>query len=169
MSGWDTAKDHAGAGSHTEWVDMLNENPKVLWGLIADVVKAVKANEGERKTGRRKSVTVGSLDELYDILFPPTYSIVAFPEALHRALKGRSQRCFATDVGFNQATVSRLLSGRTEPSVEMIERISYALGVRPTYFREYRAMKLGQIVTDVLNSHPEMSVEAVRQLAGVRR
>jgi hypothetical protein len=147
-----------------DWDQILTENPKVLWGLVADVVKAVKAAEGDKKTGRRPSVTVESLDELYDLLFQP-YADAPFTEVFAKALGGRSQRAFAAQVGFNQATISRLLSGKTPPTVEMIERLSYALNVRPTCFREYRAMKLGQVVTDVLLEHPELSTALCRRLA----
>jgi hypothetical protein len=168
MGGWDDAGRVPGANeSLDQWERLLTAQPKVLWGLVADIVKAVKAGEGERKTGRRPAVSVGSLDELYEVLFPPCYEQSAFPKALAIALGERSQRAFAERVGFNQATVSRLLSGKTPPTVEMIERISHALNVRPTYFHEYRAMKIGQVVTDVLMANPMMSADAVRRLVGV--
>jgi hypothetical protein len=170
MAGWDDAGRVPGAHDQIdEWEALLTRNPKVLWGLVADVVKAVKAGEGERRTGRRPAVSVGSLDELYEVLFPPQYDTQPFP-VVFNALLGAgeySQRTFAAHVGFNQATVSRLLSGRTPPTVEMIERISHALDVRPTYFTEYRAMKLGQVVTEVLLGNPQLSADTVRRLAGV--
>lgn len=149
-----------------DWEQLLTSNPQVLWGIVADVVKAVKAGEGERKTGRRPAASVGSLNELYEVLFPVQYTEAAFPEAFNQLMRAASfsQVTFAAHVGFNQATVSRLVAGKTPPTVEMIERISFALDVRPTYFREYRALKLGRVVTDVLLAHPGMSAEAVRRL-----
>ena len=165
MAGWDDAGQVPGAQSDLdEWEALLASNPKVLWGLVADVVKAVKAGEGERKTGRRPAVSVASIDELYEVLFPPAYDQAPFPQAFATALGSRSQRAFAQHVGFNQATVSRLLTGKTPPTVEMIERIAHALNVRPTYFHEYRALKIGQVVTDVLLANPLMSADAVRRL-----
>ena len=152
--------------TETDWEQLLTSNPKVLWGIVADVVKAVKASEGERKTGRRPAVSVGSLDELYEVLFPVQYTEAAFPEAFAQLLRTGcfSQVTFAAHVGFNQATVSRLVAGKTPPTVEMIERISYALDVRPTYFREYRALKIGQVITAVLLAHPQLSADAVRRV-----
>jgi DNA-binding Xre family transcriptional regulator len=151
-----------------DWERLFATNPKVLWGLVADIAKAVKAGEGERRTGRRPAVAVRSLDELYEVLFPDTYVDEPFPLALAHALDKQrlSQRSFAEKVGFNQATVSRLLSGKTPPTVEMMERIGHCLNVRPTYFVEYRAMKLGQVVTSVMLANPEMSIATVRRLAG---
>jgi plasmid maintenance system antidote protein VapI len=149
-----------------DWSETFTKNPQVLWGLVADVVKAVKAGEGERRTGRRPAASVGSIDELYEVLFPACYSTAPFPEALAVALGAMSQRAFADQVGFNQATVSRLISGKTAPTVEMIERISHTLNVRPTHFVEYRALKLGQVITDVLLANPTLSAESVRRLAG---
>ena len=154
-----------------DWEQLLSSNPKVLWGIVADVVKAIKAGEGERKTGRRPAVSVASLDELYAVLFPPQFTTAPFPVAFMQLLRdgGYNQVTFAAHVGFNQATVSRLASGKTLPSAEMIERLAWALDVRPTYFCEYRAIKLGRVVTDVLLAEPTLSAESVKRLvwAGV--
>lgn len=149
-----------------DWGALLADNPKVLWSLVADVVKAVKAGEGERRTGRRPAVSVKSLDELYEILFPPSYVEACLADALHHAMRaqGLSQRRLAEVVGFNQATLSRLLAGKSTPTVEMIERLAWALNVRPTYFSEYRALKLGQLVTDTLLADPKASADAIRRL-----
>lgn len=166
MSGWEDASAIAETQGK-EWEQMLTSNPKVLWGLVADVVKAVKAAEGDRKTGRRPAASVTSLDELYELLFPKRYESSPFPVALHMALGSKSQRTFAEEVGINQATISRLLSGKTPPTVEMMERAAYVLKIPPTYFAEYRAMKLAQILTDVLMANPEMTVEALRRFARV--
>lgn len=148
-----------------DWEHLLATNPKVLWGLVADVVKAVKASEGERRTGRRPAADVGSLDELYALLFPKVYVVDPFAEAFAAALAGRSQREFAETCGLNQATISRLLTGKTPPSVEHMERIATTLQLPPTFFAEYRAMKLGQVVTAILLSNPEMSIDTVRRMA----
>lgn len=150
-----------------EWQTLLTQNPKMLWGVVADIVKAVKAGEGERKTGRRPAVSVGSLDELYTVLFPVAYSGQPFPQALATALGERSQRTFAAEAGFNQATVSRLLSGKSAPTVEMIERVAHTLNVPPTYFVEYRALKLSQVLTAALLANPQLSANLVRHMAGV--
>lgn len=136
----------------------------MMWSLVADVVKAAKAAEGDRRTGRRPAVSVGSMDELYEVLFPQTTTDDLFPAAFARALGHRSQRQFAACVGFNQATVSRLMTGKTPPTCEMIERIAHTLKIKPTYFREYRAMKLGQVVTDVLMADPRMSADAIKRM-----
>lgn len=169
MSGWENASRIAAAESYAGWASLLEENPKVLWGLIADIVKAVRAGEGERKTGRRPAATVADLDELYQLLFPACFESRPFPQAFARALGERSQRKFAREAGFNQATVSRLISGRSQPTPELIERIAFVLGIQPTYFVEYRALKLGQILTDALISQPGVSAQAVRTLMGARR
>lgn len=161
---WEDAAAVAGLDQIASWNDLLEERPEALWGLIADVVKAAKAGQGARKTGRRPAVSVGSLDELYEVLFPPSYSIKPFCDTFAHLLGDRSQRAFAGRVGFNQATVSRLLAGKTQPSPQTMERVAKALGVRPTYFAEYRALKLGEVVTDVLLAHPDLSADSLRRL-----
>lgn len=152
-----------------DWGTLLTDNPKVLWGLVADVVKAVKAGEGERRTGRRPAVSVGSLDELYDVLFPVAFASKPFSEAFQAALDERSMshRAFAKETGWTQSTVSRLISGQLEPTVLTMELLADRLNVRPTYFVEYRALKIGQLVTDVFLADPLLSADAVRRLMGV--
>jgi hypothetical protein len=166
MTGWDEAGSVAGV-TDKEWESLLLNNPKVLWGLVADVVKAVKAGEGARRTGRRPAVSVSSMDELYDVLFPKVFVSDPFPQAFGVALGRRSQRDLAEAIGYNQATISRLLSGKTPPTCECMERIAGALKLPPTYFLEYRAMKLGQVVTNVLLDNPAVSIDAVRRMAKV--
>lgn len=165
-TGWDSAGQLVGGSTYEEWNDVLSRDPRVLWGLVADVVKAVRAATGERRTGRRPAATVGSLDELYDLLFPTAYESRPFPQALNDLLenKGFSQRSFATASGITQPMVSRLCAGKTAPTAQIMERIAYFLDVRPTYFNEYRAAKLGQIITDALLANPQMSAEVARRL-----
>lgn len=156
-----------------DWEQFLTANPKVLWGLVADVVKAVRAGEGERKTGRRPAASCDSLEELYDVLFPPAYSAEPFATAVAGLLKrrGMTQRELANAIHVNQSTISRAMGGHTvdprwrQPlTVELMESIADALDVRPTYFAEYRSMKLGQVVTDVFASDPTLSAESLRRL-----
>lgn len=168
VSGWDNVSGVVGVDQDATWEAFLVGNPQALWGLVADVVKAVKAAEGEKRTGRRPAVAVGSLDELYKIIFPKRFDTGPFCIAFARALGSRSQRDFAEKIGVNQATVSRLVSGKTLPTTDHMERIAYALRVPPTYFAEYRAMKLGALVTSVLLANPELSVDPLRQMSGVR-
>lgn len=169
MNGWDKAAEHAAGATYADWERLLLENPKVLWGLIADVVKAVKAAEGERRTGRRPAATVGSLDELYELLFPATYMINDFPSALSMALGERSQRDLAREAHISQAVICRLATGQKKPSVRDMEMLAAALNVRPTYFREYRAARIGQLVTQILTEYPHMSADAIRNLEVARR
>ena len=44
--------------------------------------------------------------------------------------------------------------------------LASVLALRPTYFVEYRALKIGRLVTDVLMSDPHLSADAVRRLFG---
>lgn len=150
-----------------DWGTFLADNPKVLWGLVADVVKAVKAGEGERRTGRRPAVSCASMDELYDVLFPASYASAAFPQALAQLLSGSySQRHFAGVSGYSQASINRMLAGKFPITVDLLEHLATILDLRPTYFAEYRALKIGQLVTDVLMADPHLSADAVRRLMG---
>lgn len=160
------AWDENTAVEEPDWAQLLEDNPRVLWGIVADVVKAVRAGEGERKTGRRPAAAVSSLDELYEVLFPAQYAEAEFPEAFTALLSASpyTQRAFALYMGFHQATVSRLAGGKVTPNAETIERVARGLNVRPTYFREYRAIRLGEIFTGAFLAHPTLSAEAMKRL-----
>ncbi len=168
MTGWENASEYAAAHNFTDWEALLASNPKVLWGLIADVVKAVKAGEGERRTGRRPAASVTSLDELYELLFPPAYTGDDFAQAFRVAIGHRSQGSLAVQCGISQPQLSRMASGHIAPTLRQMEAIASALNVRPTYFREYRAQRIGEIVAAVLEMHPQLSAEAVRDLVSAR-
>lgn len=156
--------------SVAQWDAVFADNPQMLWGLISDMVKAIKASEGERRTGRRRAATVASTDELFALLFPVQYETRPFAEAFASLIEGKyTQRAFATYFGFNQATISRLLAGKLRPSVETMERIAIALRIQPMYFAEYRAAKLAQVLSDLFLAHPEVSAHVAQRLrrAGV--
>lgn len=140
-----------------------------ILGDIYDVVKAQEEKEaGVHRMGRRPSRT-GSLQDVYDTVFPAPYSMDPFPEAMLKLLNGRSQRQFAPKVPVHQTTMSRLMKGELKPDLMMLERIAEAAKVAPAYFVEYRAMFVGQLLTRVLTDRPNMGIAAFREVKGANR
>ena len=140
--------------------------------ILGDIFDAVKAEEekasGVRRMGRRPGRT-GSLQEVYDTVFPAPYSMDPFPEAMIKLLNGRSQRQFAPKIPVHQTTMSRLMSGALKPDLLMLERIADAARVHPSFFVEYRAMFVGQLLTRIFTARPNMGVAAFREVKGGNR
>lgn len=136
-------------------------------GDIYDVVKAGEEKEaGLQRMGRRPR-REGSLADVYATVFPQPYTMDPFPEAMLKLLNGRSQRAFAPRVPVHQTTLSRLLAGTMTPDVTMLERIAVAAKVHPSYFVEWRALYVSQMVEKVLTQRPNIGVSAYKSVRGV--
>jgi transcriptional regulator with XRE-family HTH domain len=156
-----------------EWIAFFDTPAgfAAMGAIIGDIFDEVKAEEekeaGVKRMGRRPSRTA-SLTEVWATVFPAPYSMDPFPETLAKLLNGRSQRAFAKRIPCNQSTLSRLLSGEWNPDITMLERIAEAARVSPAYFVEYRALFIGQVITKVLISSPNLGVTQMRLLRGAR-
>ena len=148
------------------------EGQHAVGRILGDIFDAVKAEEekagGVHRMGRRPGRT-GSLQEVYDTVFPQIYSSEPFPVALAKLLNGRSARQIAPRVPIHQTTMSKLLRGEMQPDLQLMERIAHALKVQPAHFVEYRAMFVGQLLTQIFTDRPNMGVAAFREVKGANR
>lgn len=156
-----------------EWVAVFDAHPDIMWAIVGDIYDAVKTEQekdaGIRRMGRRPARQADSMDEVYATVFPQQYNMDPFPMAFAQLLQGRSQRAVAQRIPCDQATISRLLSGKKIPDLAMLERIADACRVPPHYFVEYRALLIGGMVTRVLLDQPTMGVTAMKKVRGGRR
>lgn len=153
-----------------EWVHAFDRDPDIMWKIIGDIYDVVKA-EGERaagihKMGRRPARTATSLDDVYATVFPTQYSMDPFTVALEKLMDGTTQKVFASRIPCDQGTLSRLVNGRLQPDLTMMERVAQAAKVSPYFFLEYRSMYVGQLITNVLMQRPHMGITAVKKLRG---
>lgn len=154
-----------------EWLAFFDtpEGSHAAGRILGDIFDAVKAEEekaaGTHRMGRRPARTA-SLQDVYDTVFPAPYSMDPFPEAMIKLLNGRSHRQFAPKVPVHQTTMSRLMAGSLTPDLRMLERIALAAKVHPSFFVEYRAMFVGQLLTRIFISRPNMGVAAYREVKG---
>lgn len=155
-----------------EWLAALNENDDIMWKIIGDIYDAVKTEEekdaGIRRMGRRPARQGTSMDEVYATVFPQQYSTDPFGITFRRLMLGRSQTQVAMKIPCNQSTISKYLSGQRMPDVTTMERIAAAVKVPPHYFTEYRAMMLGQLITQILTEQPTMGITAMKRLRARR-
>ena len=160
---WDASTFNYPVGDTAEqWEKVLASSPDVMWQMIADILKVAKSHQGPSRSGRRPAAAGMSIDELWDTLYPVQYSLEPFPQALGSLITG-TQREFAAAIPCTPALLCRLLSGERTPSTSVMEAISRVGNVPPTYFVEYRARRLGQLVTDILTANPLFSAELFKR------
>lgn len=140
----------------------------VLGKVLGDAYTTAKDEEdrqaGMRRAGSgRRAPRRASLDEVLQTVFPDRYSMEPFPQAMEKILAGRSQRMFAQKTpGLHQMTLSRYMRGVVEPDIEMLELIAKAAKIHPAYFLEWRALYIGELLTNVFRSNPNLSVSALQ-------
>lgn len=161
-SDWDRAKELFPERSTSEWVAKFDADPGIMWSILGDVAKAFKATEGPRKTGRRPGVSM-SMQELQRIT-SPQYSMDDFSVSLPELIGSRSQRQFASRVPCHHSTLTRLMRGELPLTRAVLESLAKAGRVSPYYFKEYRAMYLSDMVTEVMMARPNMSITAIKGL-----
>ncbi len=146
------------------WQRSLEANPDVLMRIIRDMAKIIQSGDRTGVTGRRPSPKAVSFDELWSMLFPERFSNEPFHVTLVTVMNGRSQNYFAKQMHVGQSHLHYLLRGSRKPSIEVMEAAAKAGRTSPAVFVEWRAMKLGQLVTEVLLQRPDVSTQIVKAL-----
>jgi len=150
------------------WQAAMEDDPDVMFRIIKDICKVVQNGDREGKTGRRPNPKSMGFEQLWELLFPERFDTGTFPEAFKKVLETQeSQRAFAVKVPMSQSQVSKFLSGDLQPSLETIEAIARAADVSPAFFAEWRALKFGSLVSEVLRSNPDRSVDLVKRMAAM--
>lgn len=149
------------------------EGSAAIGKMLYDIYDEVKAEEeraaGTHKMGRRAKRQAVSIDELFNVVFPPQYDNEALPVALKRFMGNQSQAQFARKIPVSQPVLSRILSGEYQPNLELIERIADACDIQPWFFPEWRALFLGDLVTNALLQRPHLSITALKRVRATRR
>lgn len=156
------------AQNQAHWRTALQQNPDVMIRIIRDLAKVMQSGDRTGRTGRRPSPKAVSFDKLWGMLFPERFTNEPFNVALAEVMEGQSQHKFASKIPIAQPHLSRLLSGKQVPTIEVMEGAARAADISPSYFAEWRAMKLGQLLTDVLLEDPDRSTELVKRLAAIK-
>src|SRR3954471_14766008 len=157
-----------------EWVSFFDTPEgfkalgRILYDIYDEVLTQAERDRGVRQMGRRPVREGVSLEDVFDVVFPQPFTNDPFVESLPKLLAGRSQRAFCQRVPCNQATLSRLMTGRLTPDRLMLERIAEAARVSPSYFVEWRALYLGDMITSVMLQRPNVSVGSLQRLQKMR-
>lgn len=167
MTGWQRLLETHPLGeesAHPEfWQEYLAQHPDVLHRLLADVYQATY--------GADKPPT---LDELWDLVAKPEYSVQPFGRAVQDALGNRSVRSLAVQVGIHQSLLTRYMTGERDivsirdprGSMARIEHVARALRVHPSYFAEWRRLWVMSLLDAAFASQPALSVGVWKRFSG---
>ena len=167
MTGWQQLLASHPLGEESSrpdfWADFLSEHPDVLHRLLADVYQATHGTE--------KPPT---LDELWDLVATPEYSVDPFGEALLAALGSRSVRSLAVQIGIHQSLLTRYITGERDivsirdprGSMARIEIIARALRVHPSYFAEWRRLWVMSLLDAAFVRQPNLSIGIWKRFSG---
>ena len=75
-----------------------------------------------------------------------------------------SIQAFADEIGVNYHTLRSAMMGRTKVTEQVMETVASVLGVRPTYFKEYRLRK----IAGILDSDPQFVGKVYDYAVGLR-
>jgi transcriptional regulator with XRE-family HTH domain len=143
---------------------------RIIYDIYDEVVSREEREQGKRRIGRRPARDAVSLAAVMAIVKPEEFTNDPLPIALQKLLRGRSQRQFARKVPISQPYLNRLLAGQhNQLDLTTLESLAEAAGVHPWHFPEWRALFVGELVTEVMREEPHIGITILRQLRTTRR
>lgn len=169
LADWDRAKQDYPSWKYgvDEWVAFFDQRPDVMHQILGDIFVITKADEakqrGEGRDGRRSKHINGSLDELYAMI-TPRYATEPFSTSILDLIGKMSLRQFAMKAGMDHRELSRLIRGKQDLTMYVMEKIALAGGVHAAFFMEWRNQFVLHAISSALTSRPNTSIRAVKIL-----
>jgi hypothetical protein len=135
---------------------------EVYGRLIRDISKIDDDNPG--RSGPRPALDRKTAEQRYKEMLRVDYSEYEFQDAFRILAQGRSIRSLAAKTGLDRNMVQKLLAGKREPDIQIMEQIAAAFKKRPAYFLEYRVMYVLGALEGRMLSAPEMTVDLYKKL-----
>lgn len=153
-------------------LDFFHQRPDVMHAILGDLYVAYEYEErkgsGTKENGRRMASFDANLDKLWDIT-TPRYSMQPFEVAVKELIGERSLRAFAARVPMDHRELSRMMTGKSTPSMYYLEKIAVAGKVTPAFFLEYRINFVTVTVARVFARHPNLSIGVFKKLRQASR
>lgn len=152
-----------------EWTAHYTDHPDILTQMLGDLYRVYKSEDEKKRGtanpagGRRKSHINGNLDELWAMM-TPRFAVTPFPEAFTVLRGKRSLRQFALYSGLDHRQLSRVTAHPKYLTRPMLEAIAKGGDVHPAYFREFRAMVVHDLLSEMLTSQPNLSITLMKGL-----
>lgn len=138
--------------AQVDWSSVFRSDPDVFARLLGDVLKAEgrgsipgKRPQLDRAEGAKRLAKIAGED----------HATVDFAAAFRALTHSLSVRGAARKTGLSQAMTQRLLAGDVQPSFEIMEKVAAAFRKHPSYFLEYRILKVLVFIDKFLTDSPE--------------
>lgn len=158
--------------SDDQLVAFFDRRPDVIHAILGDIYIVShyeeKKRRGEGRDGRRTMPRDANLDALWDLI-TPRYSQQPFGLAVRELMGERSLRQFAGKVPMDHRELSRLMRGRSAPSLYVMEQIASAAKVNPAFFLEYRVGYVTERMTQVFAARPNLSIGVFKKLRSLAK
>lgn len=150
-----------------DWRRLFDKDIDVAGRLIRDVLKADQAVPG--RPGPRPSLDRARAEPRLDEWFgkDPTdrpYTTMIFADAFTLLTNKKSITQVARRTELPRTMVFRLLRGRIQPSVEIIEQVAKAYGKDPSYFTEFRIATIAATLIAGMSDSPDLTIRYYESL-----
>lgn len=141
--------------STLEWRKVFDSDPSIAGKIINDIIRIDMAEPG--RLGKRPAIKLSDASLRLRQMQSDDFSVKPFREAFIVLKGNRSIRHVSANVDIDKMTVHRLLNGKSEPTMEQIEKIAKGFKRHPSYFVEYRIAYVLGVLYERMKSSPESS------------
>lgn len=129
-----------------DWSDVIRKNPDVLENIVGDIVRVEGSRRRvDRSKGARRVSAIYNIDHS-EKQFKDSFTILVGSESLRKT---------ASKIDASPAYVYNLKLGKTEPTLDVMERIALAYDRDPSFFLEYRIHYVLESISSFLLKNPE--------------
>lgn len=153
-----------------EWMDFFDgrEGRRAMGRILYDIYDQIKEDEereaGRRRVGRRPGREPVPLDEVFKTIFLAPPSLEVFHVALRELMGTMSMRALAKRIGMSSGNFSYYTNGKLKPDLYLMEKIALVLKVHPSYFIEWRAQYVAEMIRRVYMTDPKLSITAYKAI-----
>ncbi len=145
-----------------DWARALSQDVELYGRILRDILKVDQTQPG--RSGPRPVLNKSIATERLKQLRREDYSSLEFREAFMILAGNLSHRGLEAKTGLNRNMVQKLLSGKREPDIYIMEQIATAFKKDPAFFVEYRTAYVLGALSQKLAASPEMSVDLFHRL-----
>jgi hypothetical protein len=147
--------------------DGLRSVGRIIYDIFDEVKSQQERAAGIRRVGRRPARSAVNLEDVLTTILPPDFNNEPLPVVLPKLIGKRSHADVAAAANLSRSHITHLVRGRT-PTLEALEGLAQALGVQPWFFVEWRALYIGQLMTEVLIASPHLGTTVLKDMRSGR-
>lgn len=136
------------------WNNAISSDEEIFVRLLGDVIKS--GGRGS-KPGKRPTLDRAAAEEQFAQLAAADFSEMPFTDAFRALCGKRSVRHVASLTDLSKTGVQDLMTGRSQPSFNTIEKIAKGFKKHPSYFLEYRIGFVVAALAQFLENEPEVA------------